>query len=99
LSASSQAYSDPEWEKDNTWLTLDIYHLSRALPVGDKFVRFPFNPGFQATYHRIWLGEGALTGGTTLQAGYSQFDRLFWAMHLGGGMEGPCHYKCGAESH
>jgi hypothetical protein len=87
LSASGQAHSDPKWGKGATWLTLDIYHLSRALPVGDKFVRFPFNPGFQATYHRTWLGKGSLIGGTTIQAGYSQFDRLFWSMHLGGGIE------------
>lgn len=87
LSASSQAYSNPQWGKGATWLTLDIYHQSRALPVIDKFARFPFNPGFQASYHRIWLGKGSLTSGTSIQAGYSQFDRLFWSALLGGGIE------------
>lgn len=65
-----------------------MFHQSRALPVGDAFVRFPFNPGFQGAHHRVWFGKDELCGGTTLQAGYSQFDRLFWAVNLGGGIEG-----------
>ncbi len=84
---SGQAYSNSQYAADNSWLTLDIFHQSRALPLGDAFVRFPFNPGFQAGYHRVWLGKGSLTGGTVIQGGYSEFDRLFWAMNLGGGIE------------
>ena len=83
ISVANQAGSFPKLVGEKSWLTLDMYHQSRALPIGDRFVRFPFNPGLQATYHRIMLGKEALTGGTTLQAGYSQFDRLFWSIHLG----------------
>lgn len=99
MSAPNLAGSFPKLVGDKTWLTFDVYHQSRALPVGDKFVRFPLNPGFQTTYHRIWLGKEALTGGTTLQAGYSQFDRLFWSMHLGGGIEATWKTQSGFYSY
>lgn len=87
IGASSQAGPFPKLIGEKSWLALDIYHQSRALPLGDRFIRFPFNPGLQATYRRVWLGKGELTGGsTTIQGGYSQFDLLFWTMHLGGGL-------------
>lgn len=95
LVISSQTASSPKLPNDQSWLTLDIYHQSRALPMGDQLLRFPFNPGFQAAYHRIWLGEKMLTGGTTLQAGYSGFDRLFWSLNLGAGIEGTWRTRSG----
>lgn len=72
---------------EKSWLTLDLFHQSRALPLGNAFVRSPFDPGLQLSHHRSRWGSRAITGGTVIQAGYSQFDRLFWAVNLGGGIE------------
>lgn len=80
---------------NHSWWTLDIFHQSRALPLGDRLVRTPFNAGYQVSYHYSLLGSGSLRGAGTLQAGYTRFDQLFWAVNIGGGIESVWNSKTG----
>ncbi|MBD3225415.1 MAG: hypothetical protein GF313_11830 [Caldithrix sp.] len=80
---------------NNSWWSLDIFHQSRALPPGDRFVRAPMNPGYQLSHHHSLLGSRSLRGAGTLQAGYTRFDQLFWAVTIGTGIEGVWNSQSG----
>jgi hypothetical protein len=69
------------------WASLDVFHLSRTLPSLSRIVESPLNPGLRGRYHRAWFGK-AVTGGSSLQAGFTSFDQLFWSLSLGAGFEG-----------
>ncbi len=71
----------------NSWWTVDLFHQSRRLPLGDRFLKTPVNPGLQIRYHQTVLGSGSLKGAGLVQAGYLQFDQLFRAVNIGGGGE------------
>lgn len=98
VSLIAQASAFPGLSGKTRWLTLDVFHQSRALPLGDALVRGAYNPGFQLSYHCTRWGTKNLTGGTIIQAGYTQFDRLFWAGHLGGGIEASWKHRLGFSS-
>jgi hypothetical protein len=70
------------------WLSFGIGHLARTLPAADRTIDTPLHPALRVAYHRCLLGEGALSGGLSLQAGFQQFDRLFWSLSSGAGLEG-----------
>jgi hypothetical protein len=70
------------------WLSAGVDHFARTLPSPGRAIETPLHPALRLAYHRRLLGERSLSGGLSVQAGFQQFDRLFWSLSSGTGVEG-----------
>jgi hypothetical protein len=98
MAALSGTPKHDEFLSAQHWFSLDLAHLSRSLPAFDRTIDVPLNPALQLGYHRRLLGRGALSAAFSLQAGFEQFDRLFWELFAGGGLEGVYRSRLGLFS-
>ena len=76
------------------WLSLDVYHLSRAFPALARTIETPINPGLQLGYHRTLFGR-VFRGGLSVQSALHSFDQLFWSLSAGSGFEGTFRSRSG----